>query len=124
MKNNFIADSTMVIDDPDSEDAGAALIKAEAELIPGEYDYATGRFSVRFTNVPDSIVSLEGAVWTKSDQSDLRWYEMYPGEDGSYYFDVSSSDFGAVGIVYNIQAIGINFSGVSSVLTTYSGVVG
>lgn len=124
LKNNFITNSTMKIDDPDSEDADVSIVETESELVPGEYDYSTGICTVKFTKVPDDIVALNGIAWTADDQDDLRWYEMYQGDDGAYYFDVSVSDFGAVGITYNIQAIGIGFDGESRVLASYNGVIG
>lgn len=54
----------------------------------------TGTFSVRLSgvNAKAGIHSVEVAVWSKSDQSNLKWYTAVKQDDGSYVVPVNIID--------------------------------
>ena len=59
----------------------------------------------------DNIQSIQCAVWTKEDQSDLIWYEAKLKEDNSYIARVPASDFHYEQGVYNIHVYITNSNG-------------
>ncbi|MEE0200642.1 MAG: GBS Bsp-like repeat-containing protein [Muricomes sp.] len=82
------------------EEKPALLIREgkapKAEITPGDYDPSMSLFPVtvnNFENFETEIVSVEIAVWTKYDQSDLQWIQLERQEDGSYYTTVDVSTF-------------------------------
>lgn len=76
-------------------------------LDASSYDYYNGKIYVtasEFQNIDKEIASVQLAVWTVQDQSDLQWVGMYQRDDGSYYGEVETAGFGYKPGQYNMQA--------------------
>lgn len=60
------------------------------------YQYQTGMLPVTvadLANVPESIQSVQIAVWTAEDQSDLQWIQLTGREDGSYGGNINVANY-------------------------------
>lgn len=58
------------------------------------YDSITGTFQVKVSgiNTPATVTNVQIPVWSKSNQSDLIWYNATKQSDGSYVANVSIID--------------------------------
>lgn len=80
----------------------------------GPYDYKTGLLPVTvdsLTNVPDTIQSMQIAVWFSPDQSDLQWIPLTRQEDGTYRGDINIAGFAFKTGDYNIHAYLVDGNG-------------
>ena len=69
------------------------------------------------------IPSLQLAVWTAEDQSDLQWILMEPGEDGNYYVNINIPNFNYQTGEYQIHAYAVDADGEATALGTAVGMV-
>ena len=122
-RDTFLAATKMVIDDPNAEE-GIYLVDADTTVQISPYDYSTGYFAIEILNVPKDTVQLSVAVWVKNDQSDLKWYDGSRDEFGVYTIFIPASEFGTLGVDYNIHCYVANVTGETSMLAAVSATVG
>ncbi len=122
-RDTFLAATKMVIDDPNAEE-GIYQVEAETTVQISPYDYSTGFFAIELLNVPKDTVQLSVAVWVKSDQSDLKWYDGTPDEFGVYTIYIPASEFGTLVVDYNIHCYAANVNGETKMLAAVSTPVG
>ncbi len=122
-RDTFLAATKMVIDDPNAEE-GIYLVDAETTVQLSPYDYSTGYFAIEIFNVPKDTVQLSIAVWARSDQSDMKWYDGSPDEFGVYTIYIPASEFGTLGVEYNIHCYAANVNGETKMLAAVSAPVG
>lgn len=63
-------------------------------------------------NLPDEVQSVQIAVWTNEDQSDVQWIQLEAREDGSYGANINVANYGFKLGVYYIDAYVIDSTGV------------
>ena len=52
-------------------------------------------------NLPDEVQSVQIAVWTNEDQSDVQWIQLEAREDGSYGANINVANYGfKLGVYY------------------------
>ncbi|MCI5874684.1 MAG: GBS Bsp-like repeat-containing protein [Roseburia sp.] len=69
----------------------------EAESIKAKNVFgANGTFDIFIDGItcPSGVMSVQLAVWSKDDQSDLRWYTAWEQSDGTYAMQVNIGDHG------------------------------
>ncbi len=73
-----------------------------ADVTVSEYNSATKTVSVYCDDIQydTPLRSVQVAVWSRSDQSDIIWYTMNEDGDGTYSFDVPMTDFNKSGVYY------------------------
>ncbi len=98
----------------------------KATVIAGEYQRELGLIPISVTdieNVEGEIQSMQMAVWTKEDQSDLQWIPMETTGDGTYTANVNVMSYGFYLGEYQIHVYVIDGNGERSILGTAVGVV-
>ena len=98
----------------------------KATVIAGEYQRDLGLIPVSVTdieNVVGEIQSMQMAVWTKADQSDLQWIPMETTGDGTYTANVNVVSYGFYEGEYKIHVYAVDGSGEQSVPGTAVGIV-
>ena len=78
----------------------------KADIQVEEYQVEEGFIPVTVSdieNVPTGVVSVQLAVWSKDDQSDLKWIQMEKGEDEIYRTQIQMSGFGYAEGEYKIH---------------------
>lgn len=98
----------------------------KATVIAGEYQRDLGLIPVSVTdieNVTDGVQSVQMAVWTKEDQSDLQWISMGTTGDGIYTANVNVMSYGFYVGEYQIHVYVVDGDGEQSMLGTAVGVV-
>ncbi len=78
-----------------------------------EFNFETGHFTAYYTPSGDegSLASVNIAVWSSEDQSDLRWYQAESQPDGSYAVDIDAFEHATDGTPFNVHAYIIGFDG-------------
>ncbi len=109
-RNAFLTSTTMVIEDPEN-DSGVTMGNAKPTLEVSDFNYETGKITIRFDNIPTNVVALNLAVWSADDQSDLKWHSFTENENGEYVMELGVADLGALGVGYNFHLYGINVNG-------------
>ncbi|MFV0364146.1 MAG: GBS Bsp-like repeat-containing protein [Suipraeoptans sp.] len=115
-----IRDEYQVVVDAQEEEVDMLKLLEESVVVTkGPYDYRNACFDISIDNVPDDFnpQSVQVAMWSKEDQSDLRWYDCSPMEDGTYQTRVYSSDFGNVSGIYTIHIYFIDEMGETYIST-------
>ena len=90
------------------------------------YQSSTGILPVTVTdlsNMPDNIQSVQMAVWTTEDQSDLQWIPLTAMDDGSYAGEINVANYGYKTGTYNINAYLTDGSGAQYMLCSATGEV-
>lgn len=90
------------------------------------YQSSTGILPVTVTdlsNMPDNIQSVQMAVWTTEDQSDLQWIPLTAMDDGSYAGEINVANYGYKTGTYNIHAYLTDGSGAQYMLCSATGEV-
>ena len=67
-----------------------------ADIAVDSYQFQSGVLPVTVSNIRNvkgEIQSLQLAVWTAEDQSDLQWILMEQGEDGNYHVNINIPGF-------------------------------
>ena len=98
----------------------------KASVIAGEYQRDQGLIPVSVTdieNVTNGIQSVQMAVWTKVDQSDLQWIPMEITGDGTYTANVNVMSYGFYEGEYQIHVYAVDGDGEWSILGTAVGIV-
>ena len=98
----------------------------KATVIAGEYQRDLGLIPVNVTdieNVTDGVQSVQMAVWTKEDQSDLQWIPMETTGDGTYTANVNVMPYGFYLGEYQIHVYAVDGDGEQSMLGTAVGIV-
>ena len=62
-------------------------------------------------NLPDTVQSVQIAVWTNEDQSDLQWIQLTDRGDGSYGANINVANYGFKLGVYYIDAYIVDGTG-------------
>lgn len=97
-----------------------------AEVTVGEYQFMNGILPVEITNVlnvPGNIESVVAAVWTESDQSDLRWTQAEVLADNQYHVDIYVPEYGYKTGEYIIHIYAINDIGEQYIIAETTGMV-
>ena len=92
----------------------------------GTYSYTQGLLPVTvidIENVEAGVQSIQIAVWTQEDQSDLQWIQLENMGDGSYSGNVNVAASGYRTGEYQIHAYVVDGNGEQSVLGTAVGFV-
>ena len=92
----------------------------------GTYSYTQGLLPVTvidIENVEAGVQSIQIAVWTQEDQSDLQWIQLENMGDGSYSGNVNVAASGYRTGEYQIHAYAVDGNGEQSVLGTAVGFV-
>ena len=92
----------------------------------GAYSYTEGILPVTVTdieNVEVGVQSIQIAVWTQEDQSDLQWSQLENMGDGSYSGNVNVAASGYRTGEYQIHAYVVDGNGEQNVLGTAVGFV-
>lgn len=92
-----------------------------AMVTAGEYQRDAGLIPVSVTNVENvtnGIQSVQIAVWTAEDQSDLQWISMEKTAEGVYTTNVNVMSFGFREGEYQIHAYVVDGNGEQSILGT------
>lgn len=92
----------------------------------GAYSYTEGILPVTVTdieNVEVGVQSIQIAVWTQEDQSDLQWIQLENMGDGSYSGNVNVAASGYRTGEYQIHAYVVDGNGEQNVLGTAVGFV-
>ena len=98
----------------------------KATVIAGEYQRDLGLIPVSVTdieNMTDGVQSVQMAVWTKEDQSDLQWIPMETTGDGTYTANVNVMSYGFYLGEYQIHVYVVDGDGEQSMLGTAVGIV-
>ena len=98
----------------------------KASVIAGEYQRDQGLIPVSVTdieNVTNGIQSVQMAVWTKVDQSDLQWIPMEITGDGTYTANVNVMSYGFYEGEYQIHVYAVDGDGEQSILGAAVGIV-
>ena len=93
----------------------------KATVIAGEYQRDLGLIPVSVTdieNVTDGVQSVQMAVWTKEDQSDLQWIPMETTGDGTYTANVNVMSYGFYLGEYQIHVYVVDGDGEINILRT------
>lgn len=104
--------------------ACAGAIKVEApsvgKMTAKDVDYTKGVFYVDLENVTanSEINKVNVAVWTESNQSDLRWLEAKKVSGGKYRLTVNITEFTNSNKVFNIHAYAEDKTGISGFLNS------
>lgn len=85
-----------------------------ADITVGEYDIVTGLIPIEvrdIANIPEGVESVQMAVWTAGDQSDLQWIQMGMQEDGSYLSQINVPSFGYKSGEYRVHVYVVDRTG-------------
>ena len=85
-----------------------------ADITVGEYDIVTGVIPIEvrdIANIPEGVESVQMAVWTAGDQSDLQWIQMGMQEDGSYLSQINVPSFGYKSGEYRVHVYVVDRTG-------------
>lgn len=97
-----------------------------ATVFAGEYQRDLGLIPVSVTNtenVTEGIQSVQMAVWTTVDQSDLQWITMENSTDGTYTANVNVMSFGFREGEYQIHVYVVDANGDLSKIGTTVAIV-
>ena len=67
-------------------------------------------------NNPETVKEVKFAIWTTSDQSDLKWYDARSNGVGGYFQDINFSDFSNKKYICHVYVYGLNGSVQSSAM--------
>lgn len=98
----------------------------KATVTAGEYQRDLGLIPVSVTdieNVTDGIQSVQMAVWTKVNQSDLQWIPMEITGDETYTANVNVMSYGFYEGEYQIHVYAVDGDGEQSILGAAVGIV-
>lgn len=72
------------------------VLESKGTLIVEDYNAETDTMNIYAVDVetPNGVMDVSCAVWSKGDQSDLRWIGATEVDDGIYLMQVHGSDFG------------------------------
>lgn len=74
-------------------------------------------------NLPDTVQSVQIAVWTNEDQSDLQWIQLTDRGDGSYGANINVANYGFKLGVYYIDAYIVDGTGTPYMIGQTTGYV-
>lgn len=74
-------------------------------------------------NLPDEVQSVQIAVWTNEDQSDLQWIQLGSREDGSFGANINVANYGFKLGVYYIDAYIVDSTGTPYMIGQATGYV-
>ena len=97
-----------------------------AAITVGEYQRDKGLIPVTVSNIEnvnDGIQSVQIAVWTEEDQSDLQWIPMEITEEEMYTANINILSFGFKEGEYQIHAYVVNSNGKQDILGNTVGIV-
>ena len=90
-----------------------------ADITVGEYDIVTGVIPIEvrdIANVPEGVESVQMAVWTAGDQTDMQWIQMGMQEDGSYLAQINVPSFGYKSGEYRVHVYVVDRTGAQYLL--------
>ena len=90
-----------------------------ADITVGDYDIVTGLIPIEvrnIANIPEGIESVQMAVWTAGDQSDMQWIQMGMQEDGSYISQINVPSFGYKSGEYRVHVYVVDRTGAQYLL--------
>lgn len=125
-ESNFMNELAESIDLNDEE-----LLRREgklpvADVIVLDYNYELGILPVvisNFDHIEDGISSINVAVWTESDQSDVQWMQAEPQGDGSYVMNINVPEFEFKTGIYYIDVYLVDQQGEQQLLGSAQGYV-
>ncbi len=97
-----------------------------ADIAVDSYQFQSGALPVTVSNIRNvkgEIQSLQLAVWTAEDQSDLQWILMEQGEDGNYHVNINIPGFNYQTGEYQIHAYAVDSDGEETALGNAVGMV-
>lgn len=115
----------------DIDESSEALLIREGKTPAGTvladiYQYQTGLLPVtvtELTNMPESIQSVQIAVWTSEDQSDLQWIQLSQREGGGFEGQINVANFGYKTGLYHIDCYIVSGSGQQYLIGSTTGTV-
>lgn len=81
-----------------SRDTSAKVQVSSIDTRPDLY-----KVQLNFADMPDEVSLVQFPVWSKADQSDLRWITAQKKSNGAWEADVNVTDYSA-GTVYQVHA--------------------
>ncbi|MCB5953239.1 GBS Bsp-like repeat-containing protein [Enterococcus sp. BWT-B8] len=96
--------------------SGFSVSPVSASISTGKYDESKGTFDIIVEgDSPSGISRVSVPIWSKSDQSDIKWYDAVKQADGSYKatFDIKNHKYN-IG-KYNIHAYVYAVNGLTAV---------
>ncbi len=103
-----------------------ALLSRQVTITVGEFETEDGILPLTVTGlsgVTSNLKSVQAAVWTEEDQSDLQWFDLLEGEDGNYYLNLDVSLFGSKSGEYSIAVYISDETRDSELVNTVTGTV-
>lgn len=126
-KSELMEELNSGIENPNAPLEGNSIVsKATANMYTQPYDIYNGTFEVMISDIQgvnEDIMSLNIAVWTKADKSDLTWQQAVRHDDGSYTANVSAASFGYKKGTYYIGAYAVNDQSRQTYLGYTTGIV-
>lgn len=103
-----------------------AASKASANMYTQPYDYYNGTFDVVISDIVglnSDMMTLNVAVWTEEDQSDLIWQQAVYQEDGIYTARVNTAAYGYKKGTYYVGVYAVDDQSRQTYLGSTTGIV-
>lgn len=96
------------------------LTKATYSVKTANYDKVKGSFDVIVYNISSNsgVSSVKVPVWSKTDQSNIKWYDAVKQSDGTYKASVSTANHGYAVGTYTIHVYLTAGNGLQTVVGT------
>ena len=91
-----------------------------------EYDSMSGQLPVQISEINDAgkgIGTVNVAVWTEEDQSDLQWMQAEQQEDGTFWMNIDVPEFNYKTGEYHIDVYLVDADGNQNIIGSTIGVV-
>ena len=91
-----------------------------------EYDSISGQLPVQISEINDAgkgIGTVNVAVWTEEDQSDLQWMQAEQQEDGTFWMNIDVPEFNYKTGEYHIDVYLVDADGNQNIIGSTIGVV-
>lgn len=104
---------------------GFTVTTPKASVTTSNYNTLTGTFDVLISNIasPSGIMKIQVPVWSKSDQSDVKWYTPVKQSNGTYKFTVDPMDHMNHSGTYKINVQLTTGNGITSLAGSASQIV-
>ena len=91
-----------------------------------EYDSMSGQLPVQISEINDAgkgVGTINVAVWTEEDQSDLQWMQAEQQEDGTFWMNIDVPEFNYKTGEYHIDVYLVDADGNQNIVGSTIGVV-
>ena len=91
-----------------------------------EYDSMSGQLPVQISEINDAgkgVGTINVAVWTEEDQSDLQWMQAEQQENGTFWMNIDVPEFNYKTGEYHIDVYLVDADGNQNIVGSTIGVV-